>query len=176
MGIHKRPRVFTRLKKKPWCRIAKRPEHNYVRAAPPVYTRQFVDGNTKGDFDTEICLISKQDCQIRDRCLESIRILAKQRLEKAVSRSGYKMVIWPYPHHVLREHKTPGVASKAERLSKGMRHAFGRPIGRAARVHKGDKVVSVFTSEKNIETVKTIFKSVIPRLPGNYHIEITKIK
>jgi len=176
MGVHKRPTVFTRLKDRPYTRISYRnPKKSYVKGAPPVQTRQFVDGNKKGQFEVEVALVAKRPCQIRDRSLEAVRVLAKQYLEEEVSSNNYMLRIWVYPHHVLREHKTPTVATKAERISKGMRLAFGRPVGRAARVHEGQKVISVFTNEKYVETVKEILRSIKAKLPSSWYIVVNKV-
>ncbi|NPA85783.1 MAG: 50S ribosomal protein L16 [bacterium] len=176
MGVHKRPSVFTRLKDRPYTRISyKVPSKCYVKGAPPVQTRQFVDGNASGQFEYEVALVAKRPCQVRDKCLETVRVLAKHYLEKTVSSSNYMLRIWPYPHHVLREHKTPTVATKAERISKGMRLAFGRPVGRAARVYDGQKVLSVFTTEKYLEEVKNVLRRIKAKLPSSWYIVVNKL-
>ena len=53
----------------------------------------------------------------------------------------------PHPFNVLRINKTLSCAG-ADRLSSGMRGAFGKPYGTAARVDIGQVLISVRTKER----------------------------
>ena len=49
-----------------------------------------------------------------------------------------------YPHNVIREHKM-AVGAGADRISRGMSQAFGRPISVAARIKKGQPIFMIKT-------------------------------
>ena len=79
-----------------------------------------------------------------------------------------------YPHHILRENKML-TGAHADRLQTGMAHAFGKPVGRAARVKKGKVVIMVGIDENGLEIVKKAYKKVMPKLPGTYSVEIEQL-
>ena len=56
--------------------------------------------------------------------------------------------IRPHPFNVLRINKTLSCAG-ADRLSSGMRGAFGKPYGTAARVDIGQVLISLRTKERS---------------------------
>ena len=62
-----------------------------------------------------------------------------------------------YPHQVLRENKMLTGAG-ADRMQSGMKHAFGKAMGLAARAKKGAAIIVVKTEEKNIPIVKEYMK------------------
>ena len=74
------------------------------------------------------------------------------------------MKIRTFPHHVLRENKQ-ATGAGADRVSEGMRLAFGKAVGTAARVDRGQKVFSVWTSPQYAEKAKTSLKRGTYKLP-----------
>jgi len=62
-----------------------------------------------------------------------------------------------YPHHVLKENKIASGAG-ADRVSSGMRHAFGKPISSAARVKPGQKLMSVSVEGDDFDAAKEVLR------------------
>lgn len=132
-----------------------RPARSYRHFSGPAYTRReytkgvpgirvtFFDmGNPKGDFPVEMSLIALEQGQIRHNALESARVAANRLLEVKAGRDNYHLKLRVYPHQVLRENPM-AIGAGADRISDGMRLAFGRPIGTAARVGAGQKLMTV---------------------------------
>ena len=72
-------------------------------------------------------------CQIRHTALEAARVISNATIRKAAGPQGYALRIHTYPHQVLRENKQ-ATGAGADRVSQGMRQAFGKNVGTAARV------------------------------------------
>lgn len=130
-------------------------------------------GNPSREFPVSLALVAKEACQIRHNALEAARIFANRYLVKEVGRKNFYLKIRVYPHHVLRENKL-AVGAGADRVSSGMRHAFGRPIGTTARVKSGQKVISVGVEEQNVEYAKDALKRASYKLPTPCRIAIDK--
>ena len=62
--------------------------------------------------------------------------------QPTTGKEAYHIRIRMHPFHVLRMSKMLSCAG-ADRLSQGMRHAFGKPSGRVARVGIGQVMISV---------------------------------
>ena len=160
-----RPGRCHRKLEKPYTRVSKRkPRKSYVVGVPDPKIHQFEMGNPQGNFDTEVYLVSKRDVQIRHNALESARITTNKTLESKLGKDSYFAKILVYPHHVLREHSL-ATGAGADRFSSGMKRAFGRPIGRGARVKKGQKVIMVKVNRNKIDVVKTALKRAGSKLP-----------
>jgi len=76
------------------------------------------------------------------QALEAARICANKHMVKTCGKDSYHIRIRQHPHHVLRINKMLSCAG-ADRLQQGMRHAFGKPFGTAARVEIGDILMSM---------------------------------
>ena len=61
-----------------------------------------------------------------------------------VGRSNFHFKVRVFPHHVLRENKQ-ATGACADRVSEGMRLAFGKAVGTAARVIRNQKIMTVLT-------------------------------
>ncbi len=129
----------------------------YISGVPPPKITRFDMGNPKGDFPVHIKLVAREIGQIRHNALEAARISANKNMEKNVGRANYHLKIKVYPHHVLRENKMMAFAG-ADRLQDGMRLAFGKPIGTAARVRPGQTVILIRTKPEYIEHAKRALK------------------
>lgn len=165
-----------------------KPARMYTKISGPAYTRRkfmggvpyprittFIQGNQKKDFQIEIRLIAKESCQIRHTALEAARISVNRKMIDAVGSENYFLQIRPYPHQVLREHKM-ATGAGADRISSGMRNAFGRPVGTAARVHADDiLMVGKSTPEGALRLRDALHKASI-KLPTPCRIEIAKGK
>lgn len=80
--------------------------------------------------------------QISSEALEACRIAINKHLVKNVGKEAFHIRVRAHPFHVLRANKMLSCAG-ADRLSSGMRHSYGKPIGVAARVDIGQILISV---------------------------------
>jgi len=141
----------------------------FIRGVPGSKIRIFDMGNkSKREWNFGVDMISKGDVQVRHNQLESARMAVFRHLSKFVGRQNFFFRIRAYPHHVLRENAM-ATGAGADRFQQGMRHAFGKPIGTAARVKKGRPLISVYIDDKKyIKTIKDALKVAKNKLSGNY--------
>ncbi|MFH1821796.1 MAG: 50S ribosomal protein L16 [Methanobacteriota archaeon] len=129
----------------------------FVKGVPPIRVTFFDMGNTKGDFDVVMSMVMTQSGQIRHNGLEAARVAANRLLELKAGKDNYHFKIRTYPHQVLRENPIV-MGAGADRVSDGMRRAFGRPIGSAARVSIGQKLMTISTKKEFAEVAKEAFR------------------
>ncbi|MBN2881297.1 50S ribosomal protein L16 [Candidatus Woesearchaeota archaeon] len=163
--------VAYRRIERPYTRKSKYRKYSYVRANPNNKIIRFDMGELKQTFPKRVDLVSKTDLQIRHNALESARQTANKHLEKTLGKTGYHFKIRIYPHHVLRENALASGAG-ADRLSTGMKHSFGKPIGIAAQVNEGQSIFSVDVQEKDILVAKKAMERAIKKLPNKYAIVV----
>jgi large subunit ribosomal protein L10e len=73
----------------------------------------------------------------------------------------------------MRENKMMAFAG-ADRLQDGMRKAFGKPIGLAARVRKGQPLVTIRTSPENFKFSKDALRRAAMKFPTPCKVVIEK--
>src|SRR3989454_977477 len=113
----------------------------YMGGVPGIRISQFDIGDPRTKFPVKIHLVAAEACQIRHIALEAARISANRYIAKKAG-NAYHLKLRLYPHNVLRENKI-ATGAGADRISEGMRAAFGAPVGTAARVKPGTKVVEL---------------------------------
>jgi len=165
--------VSYRRIERPYTRKSKYREKSYIRANPTVKVIRFDMGNKKRSFSYTIDLKSKSDLQIRDNAIESARQTSNRLLETKLGTSNYRMRIKPYPHHILRENPVASGAG-ADRFSTGMQKAFGKPIGVAAQIKKGQTMMEVSVEEEHVKTAIAALKRASQKLPCSFLIEVKK--
>ena len=89
-------------------------------------------------------LTPKQPIQLRSNALESARQVANKHLERELTATEYMFKVLVYPHNVIREHKM-ATGAGADRISRGMSQAFGRPVSVAARIRQGQPIFVIRT-------------------------------
>ncbi len=147
-----------------WARISRRkPRKSFVKGAPHPKIRQYNMGVDKR-YDLEVTLVVAKPMQLRDNALEAARQAANKFLEKNVFQNFFLQVT-KYPHLVLREHSALGVAG-ADRISKGMKRAFGRPKGRLARLEPGDTVFTARIYARDLGLLKEALNRAARKLGG----------
>ncbi|MDD1673812.1 MAG: 50S ribosomal protein L16 [Methanomicrobiales archaeon] len=156
--VRKPGRMYRNLAKKAYTR------REYMGGVPGSKVVQFDLGNLQESFPVEISLVALEACQIRHTALEAARISCNRWLMKDIGRANFRMKIRTYPHHVLRENKQ-ATGAGADRVSEGMRLAFGKPVGSAARVQSHQKIISIFTSSSYIEKAKIALEHGAHKLP-----------
>lgn len=136
----------------------------YIKRVPPIHIPKFDLGNVKGNFPITVELIAEENGQIRANAIEAARVISHKYLAKRLGQMQYHLKICIYPHHVLRENKMMAVAG-ADRLQDGMRLAFGTPIGRAARVKEGQRLMLVRVNPEGINVAKEALRKAASKFP-----------
>ena len=145
----------------------------YMGGIPNPRITQFVIGNKKADFPVEISLVANERCQIRHNALESARITANRAMEKKAGSANYRLVIRVYPHAVLRENKQ-ATGAGADRVSQGMRAAYGKAVGTAAQVQENQVIMTLETTEQNIAHAKNALRNAGMKIPTPCKVTIGK--
>ena len=166
-------KCYTRIKRA-FTRKSKYKSKSYVKGIPPSKIARFESGNPHGDYPYQVDLVALKPVQLRHNALESSRQVITRRLDKYLSRD-FLIKLRAHPHHILRENKILSGA-QSDRMSTGMAHSYGRPIGVAAQIPKGTVVFSVYVKEEHIEKAKEALKMAPARLPGSYTIVSNKRK
>jgi len=154
--------------KRAYTRFSKYKNLCYIRSRPANRISRYV-GGTQSIYPISVHLIAREDLQIRDAALESARQTSNRVLEKALAKASYFMQMRVYPHHVLRENPLASGAG-ADRLSTGMAHNYGKPIGLAAQIKKGQPVFTVKTTKEHIALARSAMKRAAYKLPCKYSI------
>jgi large subunit ribosomal protein L10e len=145
---------------------------DYARGFPPPKIVKFTMGDTKGNFDFEIQLLSTKRVQIRHCALEAARVATNRILmEKLVN--DYLMVVHLYPHIILRENKMI-FGAHADRLQQGMRRSFGTAVGTAAKVEVDQPIITVKVKAGAAEVAREALKRGSAKLP--IHCKMAVIK
>jgi large subunit ribosomal protein L10e len=112
--------------------------------------------------------VVKEPVQLRDNSIEAARQAANKYLEKNLV-DNYFLQVVSYPHLVTREHAALGVAG-ADRISKGMKRAFGKPKGRMARLSKGEAVFRARIMSKDLRVLKEALRRAECKLSGSFQL------
>jgi len=136
----------------------------YIHGSPAVKISKFNMGDLGVTFPRTIHMVSKERLQVRHNALESARVAANKVLFDKYGETGYKMSIRPFPHIILRENKMIATAG-ADRLQEGMRRAFGKPTGRAARIDVGQEILSISVRTDGVDTAKKACDTASTKLP-----------
>ncbi|MFQ5834023.1 MAG: 50S ribosomal protein L16 [Candidatus Thorarchaeota archaeon] len=167
--------------------MGKRPGHCYRECDRPPYTRKrfihrrptskitsFDMGNPAGDFKVKMSLLGLERCQIRHQALDAARIASNRYMTRNVGRQNYHLRIRVKPYHHLRENKMITGAG-ADRVQDGMRLAFGKVIGLAARVEPRQPLITIRCNNQHIKHARKALKRAAPKLPTPYRIVFDKI-
>lgn len=167
-------RCYHHFKNKPFTRISIHvPRRSYVKGVPVGKIHQFEVGNVKGQntFPLVYSLAPTRDRQMRSNCLEAARQIITKYLAKNLGDMGFFLKIRLYPHHVIRENPM-ATGAGADRFSQGMRQSWGKPIGTAARVLEGQKLLTIRVPAGQEKVAKEALHRAIAKLPGMCRIVV----
>ncbi|GFH60609.1 hypothetical protein CTEN210_17085 [Chaetoceros tenuissimus] len=142
-------RCYRYQKNKPYIKS------RYCRGVPESKIKIYDVGNKGASVDLfpfVAHLVCDEKQQISSEALEACRVAINKYLSKNIGKDAYHIRMRAHPFHVLRANKMLSCAG-ADRLSSGMRHSYGKPIGVAARVDIGQILLSVRskdTAEKHV--------------------------
>ncbi len=166
--------------------MVRKPARMYRSITGPAYTRRkFMGGvpqpkitifehGLKKERSHKVFLVAEEEVQITHSALESTRITVNKYLAEACGSQNYYMRVRPYPHHVLREHRQ-AVGAGADRVSQGMRHAFGIPVGTAARVYPNQIIMEAWVDEEKVIAAKEAFRRAKIKMPMKCKIVVQKM-
>ena len=135
----------------------------YAPGAPNSKIARFTTGKHRDDYDYKVQLVSLGKVQIRHNALEAARVAASKKVT-LVGEETFYLVVRTYPHIIFRENKMIATAG-ADRLQEGMRKAFGKPIGLAARVYIGTVVIEISIKAEHLDKAKAAMKAASGKLP-----------
>ncbi len=135
----------------------------YMGGIPTCRVTQFDTGNLREQFPVALSLEGEEAAQVRDIALEAARVSAVRVLEKTAP-NAYHLKVRRYPHQILREHKM-AMGAGADRISDGMRRAFGKPVGHAVRSQIGETLITVYTKTEHVESAKEALRKAAHKLP-----------
>jgi len=136
----------------------------FAPGTPDIRIARFNTGASNSDYNLKLQLISKEKSQIRDNAIEAGRVSANKSLTKHIGESSYRLSVKLYPHAVISENRMLATAG-ADRLQEGMRRAYGKPIGSAARVNIGSVIFEVNTYKQFLTEAKKALKTASSKLP-----------
>ncbi|MBT4540151.1 50S ribosomal protein L16 [Candidatus Woesearchaeota archaeon] len=156
--------VTYRRVERPYTRKSKYRALNYVRAVPVSKIVRYDMGNLKKKYSLHMDFVSQEAFQLRHNAIESARLTCNRYLEKNLGKGNYHFKIRIYPHHVIKENPL-ATGAGADRMSTGMKKAFGKPIGVAAQVKKNQILFSVGVDKQHKEVAKHSLKRISYKLP-----------
>ena len=164
-------RCYTHFSGPPYTR------KEYIHGVPQPKITKFEMGNHDMMENAEVKgeLIALEAGQIRHNALEAARVAVNKYLTSAVGSDNFYFRIRVYPHHVLRENKMMAFAG-ADRLQDGMRQAFGKPIGTAARVYPGHIILEIWGRRQDVEKIKEALRRGGDKMPIPTRIRIKILK
>jgi len=149
-----------------YTRVSSNPGDSFITGIPASKINLYDMGNLTADFPVEISIYPQADMQVRSNAMESARIVVQKAMEKTIGVSNFHFKVRTYPHHILREN-VMATGAGADRVQQGMRQAFGKPVGQAARLHKGQPLFTVYVNEdaQTIKFAKKVLRTALKKLP-----------
>lgn len=120
-------------------------------------------------FPLVVHLVSDEKEQLSSEALEAARIAANRYLTKFCGKDNFHLRIRCHPFQVLRINKMLSCAG-ADRLQTGMRGAYGKPLGTAARVAIGQPIMSVRSKDSMNDAVVEALRRAKFKFPGRQKV------
>lgn len=146
----------------------------YIAGKPQIKIARFSSGQAKNNYDYKVELLTTEKMQIRHNALEAARLAANKTMAKA-GETTFFSTLKVYPHVFLRENKMIATAG-ADRLQEGMRRAFGKATGLAARIRPGQPIFEAYVTADNLNLAKDGFKVASSKLGCPAILRITPLK
>lgn len=146
----------------------------YAPGAPNPKVARFTTGKSRNDYDFKLKCVSDGRVQIRSNALEAARVAASKKVA-SLTEEQFCLKVVTYPFSILRENKMIATAG-ADRLQEGMRKAFGKPIGMAARVGIGSVILELSVMRENLDKAKLAMWAAGTKLPMKTHVETVELR
>lgn len=125
------------------------------------------------EFPLCVHLVSNEHQQIGSEALEAARICCNKYITKTTGKDSFHLRVRVHPFHVIRINKMLSCAG-ADRLQQGMRGAFGKPYGTAARINIGQILFSVRCKDATKAVVIEALRRSKYKFAGQQKIIISK--
>ncbi|MFD1587830.1 50S ribosomal protein L16 [Halorientalis brevis] len=162
--------MYREISKPPYTR------REYITGIPGSKIAQHQMGNKEADpedYPVQISLIVEEEVQLRHGSMEASRLSANRHLIKELGEGNYKMVLRKFPHHVIRENKQ-ATGAGADRVSDGMRQAFGKIVGTAARIQSGERLFTAYCEVDQADAVKDAFRRAYNKISPPCRIKVER--
>ena len=146
----------------------------YIAGKPQIKIARFSSGQAGTNYDYKVELLATENIQVRHNALEAARLAANKRMAVAGEMSFFS-ILRVYPHVVLRENKMIATAG-ADRLQEGMRRAFGKATGLAARVKPGQVLIEAYVTAANLPLTKDGLKVASSKIGCPTVVRITPLR
>jgi large subunit ribosomal protein L10e len=159
-----------------YCKNKPFPKSRYNRGVPDPKIRIYDLGRKRASVDDfPFCchLVSDEYEQLSSEALEAARICANKYIVKTAGKDSFHLRVRVHPFHVLRINKMLSCAG-ADRLQQGMRGAYGKPTGTAARVNIGQVIMSIRCKDSNKAVVMEALRRSRYKFPGRQKIIVSK--
>jgi len=151
------------------------PKSRYCRGVPDSRIRIYDAGKKKADveeFPLCVHLVSLEKEQLSSEALEAGRIAANKYMIKFTGKDSFHLRCRVHPWHVLRINKMLSCAG-ADRLQTGMRGAFGKPVGRCARVKINQILYSLRTKDQFRDKAIEALRRCSMKFPGRQKVAVS---
>jgi len=159
-----------------YCKNKPYPKSRFNRGVPDPKIRIFDLGRKRAgvdEFPLSVHLVSDELEQLSSEALEAARICCNKYMVKHCGKDQFHIRVRVHPFHVLRINKMLSCAG-ADRLQTGMRGAYGKAHGTAARVKIGQILLSVRSHDKyKAEVVEALRRSKF-KFSGRQKIFVSK--
>ncbi len=162
--------MYREISKPPYTR------REYITGIPGSKIAQHQMGNLEADqedYPIQISLLTEEECQLRHDALEASRLSANRHLLKELGEGNYKMMLRKFPHHVIRENKQ-ATGAGADRVSDGMRQAFGKVVGTAARIPRNDRIFTVWCQPEQADVAKDALRRAYNKISPPCRVKVEK--
>jgi large subunit ribosomal protein L10e len=162
--------MYREISKPPYTR------REYITGIPGSKIAQHKMGDTDADpeaYPVQISLRVDEELQIRHGSLEAARLSANRHLIKELGEGNYKMILRKFPHHVIRENKQ-ATGAGADRVSDGMRQAFGKIVGTAARIQDGERLFTLYCDVEQADAGKEAFRRAYNKISPPCRIDVER--
>ena len=162
--------MYREISKPPYTR------REYITGIPGSKIAQHKMGNADADpedYPVQISLRVDEELQIRHGSLEAARLSANRHLIKELGEGNYKMILRKFPHHVIRENKQ-ATGAGADRVSDGMRQAFGKIVGTAARIQDGERLFTLYCDVDQADAGKEAFRRAYNKISPPCRIDVER--
>lgn len=170
MALRPARTVRERYKKQAWSRWSrKNMSKSYVKALPHKDLKQIHNGTGKPeDYPIQYDIVACDNFLHRDNAIEAARQSIVKVLEASIPRN-FLLLVRKYPHIVIRENRMLAGAG-ADRIQKGMRRSFGKPVDRGASIKAGEPMFSIFLKADNLSIVEEVYRKAARKLSGSWKL------
>jgi large subunit ribosomal protein L10e len=158
------------IKNKPYIKS------RYCRGVPEAKIKIFDVGKKKlpvDAFPACVHLLSLEKEQISSESLEAARITTNKHMIKTVGKDSFHIRVRLHPYNIIRINKMLTCAG-ADRLQTGMRGAYGKPYGLAARVTINQIMFSIRTTLKGEDHACEALRKCKAKFPGRQLVYVSR--